>query len=102
MNEKLEKRIDMIKNLIAERLSPQRIILFGSLAKEMPTSEFDIDIFVDRGRILSIRDERKLKEEIEEIAGIYSVDMVFSYRVEKDFLKVIENTGVVLYEKDRG
>ncbi len=102
MNEKLEKRIDMIKDLVVERLSPRKIILFGSLAKGMPTSGFDIDIFVDKGRILSNRDERKLKEEIEEIAGIYSVDIVFSDRVEKDFLKIIENTGVILYEKDRG
>lgn len=102
MNKKIKEKIDKIQKLIAKELEPEKIILFGSLAKKMPKTGYDIDIFIYKGRILSHREERKLKERVEELAGIYSVDLIFSDRVEKDFQKMIEDMGVVLYEKSRG
>ncbi len=102
MNKKLKEKIDKIQKLIIDELQPERIILFGSLAKKAHKSNHDIDIFVYKGKPLSHREERKLREKIDELAGIYSVDIVFSDKVEEDFQKLIEDTGVVLYEKGRG
>ncbi len=102
VDEKLSKKIDKIKKLIVKKTEPERVILFGSLAKKTPTIGFDIDIFVHKGKILSHREERKLKEEVDKLAGIYSVDVIFSDRVEEDFQDMINDTGIVLYEKDRG
>ena len=101
VDERLSKKIDKIKELIAKKTEPKKVILFGSLAKKTPTIGFDIDIFVYKGKILSHREERRLKEEVDKLAGIYSVDVIFSDRVEKDFQKMVKNTGVVLYEKSR-
>jgi len=41
--------------------------------------------------------ERKIKEEIEEIAGLYKVDLVFLNAVDKSFKDIILKTGRVVY-----
>ncbi len=101
MNKRLREKIDRIQKLLIKEVEPEKIILFGSLAKKMPKAAYDIDIFIYKSKSLSHREERKLKEKVDELAGIYSVDIIFSGRVEKDFQKLIENTGVAIYEKSR-
>ncbi|MRJ03121.1 MAG: nucleotidyltransferase domain-containing protein, partial [Epsilonproteobacteria bacterium] len=56
-------------------LHPQKIILFGSRAKGYFALNSDIDIAVDIN--LTFREKRKLKERIEEVSGLYSVDLLF-------------------------
>ena len=48
---------------------------------------------------LSFRERRKLKEKLNQIAGIYTVDLVFLPSVEEDLKKIILSEGKILYEK---
>ena len=52
------------------------------------------------GKKLSFREIRKLKEEIDKIAGIYSVDLVFLEDCEENFKNLIYSTGKIIYEKN--
>jgi predicted nucleotidyltransferase len=55
---------------------------------------------VDNKKV-DIRKRRKIMEAIEEVAGLYSYDLVFLGSVEKDFRNIILNTGEVIYERGR-
>ena len=99
---KLNNRIAKIKELLVKKLDPDKIIIFGSVVKDSERIPRDIDIFIQGGRQLTHRDERKLREEIDEIAGIYTVDLLFSEKVEDDFKNIVKETGIVIYEKSRG
>ncbi len=92
---------EKIISILRLRLTPEKIILIGSRAKKRARPGSDIDIAIVQGEKLSHREERKLKEEIDRVAGLYSVDLVFVERVNDEFKRIIEQTGVVLYEKGR-
>jgi len=90
--------LNKIIYLINSVISPKRILLFGSRGKGTERTGSDFDIAIDSDKIeTSII--RKLKEKIEEITGLYSVDIVFLNEVESGFRKIILDTGKVLYEK---
>ncbi len=89
---------NIIKLLIGD-LNPDRLILFGSRAKGTAHKGSDIDVAVEGGKSLEYREERKLKEKIEEVSGIYFVDIVFLGKISKDFRDMIMETGKVVYEK---
>ncbi|SMC08822.1 type VII toxin-antitoxin system MntA family adenylyltransferase antitoxin [Nitratiruptor tergarcus] len=77
---------------------PKKIILFGSHAKGYATKQSDIDIAIDLP--IDFRSKRKLKEEVEKLSGLLSVDIVFLNEADKNFQKQIEKEGKVLYEKE--
>ena len=93
---KAEKYIGRIVEEL-KKYNPQRIILFGSRAKGTYRKGSDIDIAVDLK--LSFREKRKLKEKIEDISGLYSVDLIFLPDVEENFKNQILKEGKILYEK---
>lgn len=97
----IETIYQKIVEILLHRLSPEKIVLIGSRARGKPSPGSDIDIAVFRGAKLSHREERKLREEIDEAVGLYSVDLAFVEQVNKGFKEIIEETGVVLYEKSR-
>jgi len=95
-----QDKVEKIINEIVEILNgynPEKIILFGSRARKDFKSNSDIDIAVDLS--LSFREERKLKEKIDEISKLYSVDLVFLPKINEDFKTNILKEGVILYEK---
>ena len=94
--EKVNRYIKIIINEI-KKYNPNKIILFGSRAREDYKKQSDIDIAVDVN--LPFREKRKLKEKIDEISGLYSVDLVFLPEVSEDFKKRILKEGIILYEK---
>jgi predicted nucleotidyltransferase len=96
---KLEQKIELIVNNIVETLSPEKVVLFGSIIKRAKETGFDIDIFIKLEQPAEHRVVRKLKERIDKLAGIYTVDLVFSYQASEEVLSVIEKEGVTLYEK---
>ncbi|UOD35596.1 nucleotidyltransferase domain-containing protein [Deferribacteraceae bacterium V6Fe1] len=101
VSKKNSKRINAIICNIVEELtkySPNKIILFGSRAGDSFRENSDIDIAVDLK--LSFREKRKLKEKIDKLSGIYSVDMVFLPDIDDKFYTKIIETGKVLYEKE--
>lgn len=89
----------IIKNIveIMKEYNPDKIILFGSRARGDYKKNSDIDIAVDLE--LPFRERRKLKERIDELSGIYSVDLVFLAKTNEDFKNHILEEGVILYEK---
>ncbi|MCX7761001.1 MAG: nucleotidyltransferase domain-containing protein [Hydrogenothermaceae bacterium] len=97
MRKKVEEYIqDIVEEL--KKYNPERIILFGSRAKGTATKSSDIDIAVDLD--LDYREERKLKEKLDEISGLYSVDIVFLPKVKEEFKQQILKEGVTLYERE--
>jgi len=90
---------EIVNDLLEElkKYNPKKVILFGSRAKGTYNKHSDIDIAVDLS--LSFRERRKLKEKLEQIAGIYTVDLIFLPSVEEDLKKIILSEGKILYEK---
>lgn len=98
MKVKEEILLNKIVYLINSLVNPKRILLFGSRGKETEREGSDFDIAIDSDQI-ETSNLRNLKEKIEEIAGLYSVDIVFLNDVEDGFRKIILDTSRVLYEK---
>ncbi len=48
---------------------------------------------------MSLREFRKLKERIDTVSRLYSVNIVFFERVDSDFRNIIDETGITLYKK---
>ena len=96
----IDNIVQKIVKLLSEELSPNELILFGSRAKGNFKKGSDIDIAVKGGRELTHREERKLKERIEELSGLYSVDIVFWEKLDMDFKENLKNTGKILYGKN--
>jgi len=67
------------------------IYLFGSRARGDNLKNSDIDIAIKAN--LTFRQKRKLKEKIDEIAGIYSVDLVFLDEASEDLKEKIFSEG---------
>ncbi|SNZ06223.1 Predicted nucleotidyltransferase [Persephonella hydrogeniphila] len=93
---KVEKYIKRIVDEL-KKYNPRKIILFGSRAKGTYKKSSDIDIAVDID--LDFREKRKIKERIDQISGLYTVDLIFLSEVTEDFKKRVLEEGVVLYEK---
>jgi len=89
----------VLENLLEELVNwnPKKVILFGSLARGDFGKHFDIDLAVELN--LLFRQKRKLKEKLDQIAGIYTVDLVFLNEVEKKFKEKLLKEGIILYEK---
>ncbi len=92
-----KEKIASITSYLAHR-GAKKVILFGSRAKGSETPRSDIDIAVDLA--LGHRLRRKIKERVDELAGIYSVDLLFLDKIDDAMRNVIEKEGIVLYEKE--
>ncbi len=90
----LEKSVEILK----EMLSPQKIILFGSRAKRKsgPASDFDIAV---EGVAPSVRLEGLIHEKMDEIGGLYKIDVIYLKNSDPGFRDIVLKTGEVLYEK---
>ena len=97
MKEKWKIKLENIVNELKKH-NPKKIILFGSRARGDYKKNSDIDIAVEVN--LNFREKRKLKEKIDFISGIYSVDLIFLDEVEDYFKNKILNEGKVLYAKE--
>jgi len=83
---KLEKIVKFLKEK-----GIKNIYLFGSRARGDYKINSDIDIAI-LGKF-NYREKRKLKEKIDEIAGIYSVDLIFLDDTESSFKEKILKEG---------
>ncbi|OGX11179.1 MAG: hypothetical protein A2351_02920 [Omnitrophica bacterium RIFOXYB12_FULL_50_7] len=93
-NEILQGVIKILK----KDLAPRRIILFGSRAKGKFQKGSDFDFAVDLKKP-DFNIERKIKEKIEAISGLYGVDVVYLKSVDEGFRKIVQKTGKVIYER---
>jgi len=83
--EKIQKIVNELKKYTNE------VYLFGSRARGDNLKNSDIDIAINVN--LSFREKRKLKEKIDKLAGIYSVDLVFLDEINNDLKSKILKEG---------
>jgi len=93
-----EEIINKVISILVEKLNPKKILLFGSRAKGENTRHADFDFAVDH-RKPDLNDVRTIKEEIEIIAGLYKVDLVFLENVDAKFKEIVLKTGKIVYEQ---
>ncbi|MEW6482656.1 MAG: nucleotidyltransferase domain-containing protein [bacterium] len=92
------KILENIIGILKKYFKPEKIILFGSKAKSDFAKNSDFDLAIDKERP-NIRIRRKLQEEIEEISGLYKVDIVYLNSVSLAFKEIILKTGRIIYER---
>ena len=97
--DKVERIINDLVYVLVEKLQPKRVLLFGSRAKGENKPYSDIDLAVELNQKIDFRLKRKIKEVIEDISGMYSVDIVYLNECSENFKNVVYKTGKVLYEK---
>lgn len=94
-----EKEIlEGVSEILQRHLVPNQIILFGSRGKGKSHQGADFDFAVDENRPPT-REERMIFEEIDPIAGLYKVDIVYLKQVDPVFKELIIKTGKVIYER---
>ncbi|WP_269409597.1 nucleotidyltransferase domain-containing protein [Lentibacillus daqui] len=70
-----------------------KVTLFGSRAKNMAAYNSDIDLCISaKGN-----QKAEVKEEIDELVGIYSCDVVFCDELNAELKQQITRDGVVIY-----
>ncbi len=90
--------LNRLIKVIIEDLHPKKIILFGSRGKGSYSYNSDYDIAIDTKK-LEFRKKRILKEKLNDLAGLHSIDIIFIKEVDKGFRNIILQTGKVVYEK---
>ncbi|HEY4662245.1 MAG TPA: nucleotidyltransferase domain-containing protein [Candidatus Humimicrobiaceae bacterium] len=93
-----EEILGRIVSLLKKDIKPERIFLFGSRVNRNITNGSDFDIAID-GRKVNLRRIRELKEKLEEISGLYKVDIIFLESVDEEFRNIILRRGKILYER---
>lgn len=88
------QKIDLIVNELKKYSS--KVILFGSRARGDNLKTSDIDIAIDGE--FTFREKRKIKEKIDLLAGIYSVDLIFLDDASNDLKQRIFSEGII-YDK---
>ena len=102
MSEKIYT-IEEIKFLLGEILkefSVKKAILFGSYAKNSPTSKSDIDLVIDsEGKLLNIYFYGLLETLVEKLQK--NIDLFEISEIQKDsrIYNDIQREGIVVYEK---
>ncbi|MBB5326017.1 putative nucleotidyltransferase [Anoxybacillus tepidamans] len=74
----------------------QKVILFGSRAKDTARHHSDIDLCIDykgkqKGKVIS---------DIDDIVGVYSCDVLFCDSLNQEIERQIERDGMVIYERN--
>ena len=77
---------------------PQKIYLFGSRAWGDHRTNSDIDIAIIGE--YDYRQKRKIRERVDEVSGLYSVDALFWDEIADTMRQKIQEEGVLLYEKE--
>ncbi|PIX16566.1 MAG: nucleotidyltransferase domain-containing protein [Elusimicrobia bacterium CG_4_10_14_3_um_filter_49_12_50_7] len=93
-----EQILNDAAEILKKELNPEKIILFGSRAKGGNSKHADFDFAVDV-KSPDITKKRKLEEKLDEIAGLYKIDVVYLKSVEDDFRDIVLKTGKIVYER---
>ena len=90
-----------VADIIARFLPDARILLFGSRARGYAEQTSDFDIAIDAGSKLPLDVIARIKDEIEELRTLKSIDIVDLNRVNPAFKTIILKTGVKIYDGRR-
>lgn len=99
LDPRVAERIDRIVDYLVEQLSPRRIILFGSRAKGVARIGSDIDVAIEGVPPPDLRRQRRLREDLDRLGGLYSVDLVFLDDAESPFRSLVHESGITLHEQ---
>ncbi len=97
-SEREQNVLTNVINILDRHLHPEKIILFGSRAKGNYNNHADFDFAVISTKP-NTKKQREILEEIEEVSGLYSVDIVYLDDVEENFKQLVLRTGKILYER---
>jgi len=86
-------------NIIASYLPDARIFLFGSRAKGDAGETSDFDIAVDAGSKISLGVIARIKDEIDELRTLKSIDIIDLNRVNPEFKTIIRKSGMNIYDR---
>ncbi|MBI2345704.1 MAG: nucleotidyltransferase domain-containing protein [Deltaproteobacteria bacterium] len=84
--------------ILVRECAPARIYLFGSRAKKTAKKGADFDFAVE-GPVPSDARRRIVKDLLESVAGLYSVNLVFLSEVDEKFRSIILESGALVYEQ---
>ena len=84
--------------ILKKDLHPNKIILFGSRAKGNYAKTSDFDFAVDKEKPTTTK-RWQISDEVDEIAGLYKVDIVYLNSVDKGFKNIVLKTGKIVYER---
>jgi predicted nucleotidyltransferase len=90
-----------VADIIARFLPDARILLFGSRARGDAEQTSDFDFAVDAGSKIPLDVITRIKDEIEELHTLKSIDIVDLNRVNPAFKTIISKTGVNIYDGRR-
>ncbi|MCF8241586.1 MAG: nucleotidyltransferase domain-containing protein [Melioribacteraceae bacterium] len=85
--------------ILVQFLQPERIILFGSRAKGTGYSGSDFDLAIETDKNIDNKSLRRVKEEIDLVAGLHKIDIVEMRKIDTEFKEIILESGRVVYEK---
>lgn len=96
-------QIDDIKNIvapIAQRYGAERIYLFGSYARGGASPDSDIDLRIDKGAMKGMIALSALRIDLLDKFQ-KNIDLLTTESLDDDFLNMIMNEEVLIYEKQR-
>jgi predicted nucleotidyltransferase len=100
MTQREKEILNSIIDVLIGYFNSNRIILFGSRTRQKFSRNTDFDLAVDNEEKVNIRLERKIKEKIEGISGLYKVDIIFLNSVDQEFKEIILKTRRRIYERN--
>ncbi|RPI16853.1 MAG: nucleotidyltransferase domain-containing protein [Ignavibacteriae bacterium] len=99
MSEREKQILNNSASVIKEYLNHARILLFVSRAKGTSGKNSDFDFAVD-SRKPDLKTLEKFYEKLDDIAGLYSIDLVFLNDVDTGFRNIILKNCKILYERN--
>jgi len=84
--------------LLREKADPERVILFGSLARDEFDHNSDLDLAVYG---LSLSAYNKAYADIDGLCGKFSIDLIRAEDMSTGFRRIVEESGVILYDRAR-
>ena len=93
--------VDRGLQTIVQYLRPRRIFLFGSRGRGSASVGSDFDFAVE-GTEVDADQERYVRELLQTIAGLHSVDLIFLERVDPAFRILVLDEGQLLYDQEHG
>jgi len=96
-----EREINILNStieILKDKLNPDKIILFGSRAKGKSKLHSDFDIAIEISKP-DLRTRRIIKEKIDDVSGLYSVDLIYLNSVDENFKNLVLKTEKTVYER---
>jgi predicted nucleotidyltransferase len=95
----VDETLAEVAGIIARYLPDARIFLFGSRAKGDAGATSDFDIAIDVGSKISLGVVARIKDEIDELRTLKSIDIIDLNRINPEFKTIIRTSGVSIYDR---